>query len=150
MHPSSSSFSIGISNGNAIHLRGVCRKFITDHSCCFKGISIMFCISSQAIGKESTPIPLDGARDEVVHGSGHEQQLSVLKPKTDRDLYLDDICKMYPDINMSKLSEHMSYYENWASVRMDAALKAYGKVNDMLMNGKLTYYRDYMDPGVEA
>jgi hypothetical protein len=93
----------------------------------------------QAIGKESTPIPLDGARDEVVHGSGHEQQLSVLKPKTDRDLYLDDICKMYPDINMRKLSEHMSYYENWASVRMDAALKAYGKVNDMLMNGKLTY-----------
>ena len=75
----------------------------------------------QAIGKESTPIPLDGARDEVVHGSGHEQQLSVLKPKTDRDLYLDDIRKMYPDINMSKFSEHMSYYENWASVRMDAA-----------------------------
>jgi hypothetical protein len=93
----------------------------------------------QAIGKESTPIPLDGARDEVVPGYGHEKQLSALKPKTDWDLYLEDIHKMHPEIVMSQLSKSMSYCENWASVRMEATLKAYDKVNDMLLNGKLTY-----------
>jgi hypothetical protein len=68
---------------------------------------------------EGNGIPLDGARDENIH----EKQLSVLKPKTDRDLYLDYIHKMYPEISMSKLSKSMSYYENWASVRMEATLK---------------------------
>ena len=56
-----------------------------------------------------------------------------------KESYLDAIHKMYPEMIITKLSNYLPYFEDWATVRAAAALKAFMAVKDMIAHGNLVY-----------
>jgi len=56
-----------------------------------------------------------------------------------KESYLQAIKEMYPGTNIHQLSSCLQYFDNWATVRAAAALKAFAAVKDMIQNGKLVY-----------
>ena len=46
---------------------------------------------------------------------------------------------MYPEMIIPKLSSYLQYFENWATARVAAALKAFTVVKDMIAHGDLVY-----------
>jgi hypothetical protein len=56
-----------------------------------------------------------------------------------KESYLDAIHEMYPEVIIPKLSNYLPYFEDWATVRAAAALKAFTAVRDMIAHGDLVY-----------
>ena len=56
-----------------------------------------------------------------------------------QELYLDAIHEMYPELNVDRLSNHMIFREDWATVRASAALKAFMAVKNMITEKKIVY-----------
>ncbi len=56
-----------------------------------------------------------------------------------KESYLDAIHEMYPEMIITKLSNYLPYFEDWATVRAAAALKAFMAVKDMIAHGNLVY-----------
>jgi hypothetical protein len=56
-----------------------------------------------------------------------------------KESYLDAIHEMYPEMIITKLSNYLLYFEDWATVRAAAALKAFMAVKDMIAHGNLVY-----------
>jgi hypothetical protein len=52
---------------------------------------------------------------------------------------LDAIHEMYPEMIIAKLSNYLPYFEDWATVRAAAALKAFMAVKEMIALGNLVY-----------
>ncbi len=52
---------------------------------------------------------------------------------------------MYPEMNVHRLSSHLIFYENWATVRASAALKAFMAVKNMITEKKIVYSTSYSD-----
>ena len=73
--------------------------------------------------------------DQSTGKASNENRMST----TSKELYLDAVKEMYPEMNVHKLSSHLIFYENWASVRASAALKAFTAVKTMTTEKKLVY-----------
>mgnify|MGYP006151958211 FL=1 len=56
-----------------------------------------------------------------------------------KESYLDAIHEMYPEMIIPKLSSYLQYFEDWATVRAAAALKAFMAVKEMIALGNLVY-----------
>jgi hypothetical protein len=56
-----------------------------------------------------------------------------------KESYLDAIHEMYPELIIPKFSTYLPYFEDWATVRAAAALKAFTAVQDMISHGDLVY-----------
>ena len=73
--------------------------------------------------------------DQSTGKASNENRMST----TSKELYLDAVKEMYPEMNVHKLSSHLIFYKNWASVRASAALKAFTAVKTMITEKKLVY-----------
>ncbi len=99
-------------------------------------------VASEAIRTNHT------AEDQATGKVSNENRMSTTSCEiycTSQESYFNAIQEMYPEMNVHRLSSHLIFYENWATVRASAGLKAFMAVKNMITEKKIVYSTSYSD-----